>query len=113
MWWKVAVLSTFALCGVLATGAGAAPRALLQSMQSWTVTGSLNTARAGHTATALTKGQVLVAGGVNAPGGVGRSLTSAELYNPATGRWSVSGRMSSARVDHTATLLRHREGLGG
>src|ERR1700694_5544661 len=104
MWWKVAVLSTFALCGVLATGAGAAPRALLQSMQSWTVTGSLNTARAGHTATALTNGPVLVAGGVSAPGGFGRSLPSAEWYTRAPARWSFSGSMTSARVDHTATL---------
>jgi hypothetical protein len=45
---------------------------------------------------------VLVAGG-SGIGGV--FLTNAELYDPATGSWSVTGNLGTARQNHTATLL--------
>ena len=32
-------------------------------------------------------------------------LSSAELWNPATGTWSLTGRLNFARAQHTATLL--------
>jgi hypothetical protein len=67
---------------------------------SWSVTGSLNTARAAHTATLLPNGKVLVAGGYN-----GSNLTSAELYDPASGSWSATGSLNTGRYQHTATLL--------
>jgi len=44
---------------------------------NWTSTANLNIARAGHTATLLANGKVLVAGGHNEG-----TLSSAELYNP-------------------------------
>ena len=70
---------------------------------TWTVTGSLNTARYSHTATLLRNGMVLVAGGFDS------SLTgvsaSAELYDPASGTWTPTGSLNTARVLHTATLL--------
>jgi hypothetical protein len=43
---------------------------------------------------------VLVAGGDN-----GSTLSSAELYDPATGTWSSTGSLGTARENHTATLL--------
>jgi hypothetical protein len=46
---------------------------------------------------------VLVAGG--SPAGGGSPLASAELYNPATGKWSLTGSMTVGRFGQTATLL--------
>jgi hypothetical protein len=50
----------------------------------------------------LSNGKVLVAGGF-VPG-IGK-LNSAELYDPATGTWSYTGNLNTARAIHTATLL--------
>ena len=70
--------------------------------ETWSATtGSLNDGRFNHTATLLTNGKVLVAGG---DGDIG-VLTSAELYNPAAGTWVASGPLHTARKNHTATLL--------
>ena len=69
---------------------------------TWTLTGSLNTARYLHTATLLPNGMVLVAGGLDS--GL-NALDSAELYDPASGTWTLTGSLNTARVAHTATLL--------
>ncbi len=65
-------------------------------------TGSMNVTRENHTATLLTDGRVLIAGG-NDLGD--HATTSAELYDPATGTFSATGSMGTARGYHTATLL--------
>src|SRR5216684_3165878 len=78
----------------------------LGSSNTWTPTGSITTARTGHTATLLANGEVLVAGGGNTT-----ILPSAELYNQATGKWTATGSMTTARTDHTATLLANGEVL--
>jgi WD40 repeat protein len=74
---------------------------------TWTATGSMVTPRNGHTATLLLNGKVLVAGGSLGDPGVGyASLSSAELYDPASRTWAATGRMGARRSGHTATLLR-------
>jgi len=71
----------------------------------WTVAGSMGAARAGHTATALAMGRVLVAGGEGGQSDGSSVLASAEVYDPATGHWATTGTMVESRYNHTATLL--------
>jgi len=71
---------------------------------SWAYTGSMSTARSSHTATLLLDGRVLVTGG-SEPSLVGIVLASAELYDPATGSWTDTAPMATARYFHTATRL--------
>jgi hypothetical protein len=66
--------------------------------ETWTLTGSLATARDQHTATLLSNGKVLVAGGFG-------PLANAKLYDPASGTWAVTRNLVNARFLHTATLL--------
>ena len=65
-------------------------------------TGTMKTRRSGHTATLLRNGKVLIVGGMVRNG---EFVAEAELYDPATGRFSPAGHMASPRVGHTATLL--------
>lgn len=71
---------------------------------TWQTTGYMNYARQNHTATLLTNGLVLAAGGVTAGLG-GGPLSTCELYSPVTGLWTNTGSMKMARYSHTAVLL--------
>src|SRR6476619_7517259 len=85
------LLVGFALCsvGLLPALAGwsqfvtgtIATKAPAETPGTWETTGSMATARNGHTATLLPNGQVLVAGGHS---------NSAELYDPVTGLWTTT-----------------------
>jgi hypothetical protein len=75
-------------------GAPAAP--------GWALTGSLNSARYGHTATLLQNGKVLVAGG--------DWRGSAELYDPATGTWSYTGSLNHRTSGAILTAERLADG---
>jgi hypothetical protein len=76
------------------------------STGKWTFTGSLNTARFGHNMVLLQNGEVLVAGGLDPTGCCGApSLSTAELYNPSTGKWSFTGSMTTGREDFIMVLL--------
>jgi N-acetylneuraminic acid mutarotase len=72
---------------------------------TFSVTGSLNTARYQHKAVLLTTGEVLVMGGIGVNGNYD-SFASAELYNPSKGKWTLTGNMTLGRTGHTATLLK-------
>ncbi len=90
-------------------GAVTAPQATLTVIPVFVTTGSLNTARYYHSATLLTTGAVLVAGGIGPEpnGGTGAlgELASAELYNPSSGAFTDTGDLNTARDQHSATLL--------
>jgi Galactose oxidase, central domain/Kelch motif len=71
---------------------------------------SMNTARAGATATLLPNGKVLIAGGYNGT----TSLSSTELYDPVTNKFAAATAtpvMNAARDGATATLLPNGEVL--
>ncbi len=63
---------------------------------------SLRTKRVHHTATLLPNGTVLIAGGQD---GNGLVTATAEVFDPATGRFVLTGSMLKRRHFHTATLL--------
>jgi hypothetical protein len=95
-------------------GVGGGPTFALSELfdpvtQSWSVTGSLASARYDHTATLLPTGEVLVAGGRRTENHF-PNLTyiypeSAEIYDPYAGAWTGAGNLGRARSGHTATLL--------
>jgi hypothetical protein len=70
----------------------------------WYATGGMTEPRSRHTATLLSDGKVLVAGGRIGPDGHA-AATSAELYDPRSRTWSATGGMHDGRSGQTATLL--------
>ena len=103
--WTWCLRVTVALLVACAASTLAGPIREAAAQGRWTPTGSLNTGRRDHTATLLPSGQVLVAGGLNFLTNRPNALSSAELYDPATGKWTSTGSLSIARSSHTATLL--------
>lgn len=75
------------------------------SIGQWSLTGSLNVGRFHSTLTLLPNGKVLAAGGRTTSLDPTSSLASAELYDPATGQWTLTGPMDTPRQLHTASLL--------
>src|SRR5215471_11248052 len=80
------------LLAVVLAVSSAAPAAS-STPGTWAKTGSMTTPREGQTAILLANGQVLVMGGSNSSG----ALSSAELFNPATGKWTATDNMGAAR----------------
>jgi WD40 repeat protein len=81
---------------------------------TWSATGSMWVPRESHTMTTLpeppcnficaVRGLVLVTGGFSIQKG-NTAQSSAEVYDPASGTWSLTGSMSFARMWHTATVV--------
>lgn len=73
---------------------------------TWTATGRMNEARTGHAAVLLPDGKVLVVGGASVetyfPSDL---LTSAELFDPRSGTWTLAASLHAVRRDHQALPL--------
>src|SRR5919109_65030 len=96
----VAVLKIGALaCLALLARPAAGPTEPVLSIRQ---VATLRIARAAHTATTLSSGQVLVVGGMAEGGG---SLASVELFDPAHNTVQEVGPLAEPRAGHTATLL--------
>src|SRR5438034_941354 len=88
---------------LLALTLGLASPASAQAPGTWAPTADLNQPRAEHTATLLASGTVLIAGGRDA---ADQPLASAEIYDPATGGYTLLASPLPAPVwGHTATRL--------
>ncbi|CAF4575521.1 unnamed protein product, partial [Rotaria sp. Silwood2] len=74
--------------------------------ETWTKAGNMTIGRYYHTACVLADGKVLVASG-DGYDGYGNTvyLNSSELYDPATGIWTMTGNMNIGRKFHTASVL--------
>jgi Galactose oxidase, central domain len=64
---------------------------------TWSPTGSMNTARSGHTAELLADGRVFVQGG--------DPTAAPEIYDPSTGLWSFTAAPSTVYGGSTSALL--------
>lgn len=107
--------------GMIACGGGSAPPvtsslnpavanppatpATPQSNVTFTLTGNMTVARAGHTATLLSDGRVLIIGGEANPLAGSPSGTTAEVYDPTAGTFAATGSMNQAHTFQSATLL--------
>ncbi|HJW44374.1 MAG TPA: kelch repeat-containing protein [Geothrix sp.] len=78
------------------------------AQQTFSPASPMSVPRAGHTATRLPDGRILVVGGQDSTCLFSCPITiwqTAELYDPATGTFQPTGAMSQRRFNHTATLL--------
>jgi hypothetical protein len=71
----------------------------------FTLTGSMADPRGAHTATALEDGKVLITGGGSGHYPSQNVYRSAEVYDPATGKFTSASQMTVGRHKHAAILL--------
>ena len=90
--------------GVTATIGGVSASAEVDvTTDTWTAAPKMPTERvAGHTATLLANGRLLVAGGV---GSAGTGTAAADLFDPVALAWTPAAPMNAMRSSHAATLL--------
>jgi hypothetical protein len=80
---------------------------LTQQAPTWKATGTMAFARRHHNATLLPDGTVLVTGGTSGGGfnDLTRPIKKAELWDPATGKWTVLAEEAVARCYHSTAVL--------
>src|SRR5438874_9934336 len=103
--WALQIALSIALLSILAVLLASSSEAAPFTFGN---TGSLNIGRYFHTATLLPNGKVLVTGGYD---GV-NYLSSAELYDPASGTWSATGSLSTEDRKNAVKLLPNGKVLG-
>lgn len=102
------VLVTGGFTGSTGSGIAASAELFDPLTGNFSRTTDMETVRASHTAALLSDGRVLIAGGsaLAADGDVCATLSSAELFDPASGTFSPTGDMTAFRFGHTATTLK-------
>lgn len=95
------------LVGGLGTGWSFLESAELYNILTGTFSaiGSMSTARESHTATLLKNGTVLITGGHKGRRSNIKIHSSAEIYNPSSGKFTLTGSMSKIRHKHDAVML--------
>lgn len=71
---------------------------------TWAATGSMGQTRHTHSVVMLTDGRVLVNGGYATQFG-SKAASTSEIYDPATGAWSIDRTMKVEHASHTGVLL--------
>ncbi|MDE2861719.1 MAG: hypothetical protein OYI31_01090 [Chloroflexota bacterium] len=71
----------------------------------WSTVANLNFAREAASGTLLADGRVLVAGGLDATKAGREQVDSAEIFDPATGEWTLAASMANVNSNHKAILL--------
>ena len=93
------------LRGVLAAVVAMAFAIAGNDSQATQPTGSMSYARSSHTAASLPDGRVLIVGGNRVSGSLSGMTPTAEIYDPATGNFTLTGALATARAEQaTATL---------
>lgn len=72
---------------------------------TFTATGQMKLARDRHRADLLPDGRVIVSGGTAASTPIAAGDTSAEIWDPITGKWAISARMNVFRSLHATVVL--------
>ena len=88
--------------GSLDPGAALSSIQIYTSGSGWSAGEAMRKVRVDGAAVRLADGRVLVAGGTDA---AGAAQNTAEIYDPATGHWTLTGTMPGARAGFTMTLL--------
>jgi len=96
---------------LVARGTGGSGGALLSSelynsaSGTWSTTGNLHVGRVSAQSVLLPNGMVLTIGGCINNDCLSSTTRSAEIYNPVSGTWTVTGSMRTARAEFIAVLL--------
>lgn len=78
---------------------------------AWSTTGTLHVARVSAQSVLLPNGKVLTMGGCISNDCLSSTTRSAEIYNPSSGTWTVTGSMRTARAEFVAVLLPNQKVL--
>ena len=104
---RVLIAGGFAVSGSMTTTPMDSAEIYDPASGQFTAVGNMTSARAYHAAALLPDGRVLICGGAGAVSGTGVTplLNTAELFDPATGRFTAAANMMAMRSGHTATTL--------
>jgi hypothetical protein len=107
-WGRAPIAPGASVCRVSVSWDGSALRYPALLDPSWSLAGSMSEPRERFASLRLEDGRVLAAGGVG--GTTGEPSASAEIYDPATQTWAVTGSLNAARSDFTLSAAPGSDG---